>query len=160
MKKFANSTNRKSVSIRFVVMTAIVMAAAVFINALPNLTAQAESSGSFFGLAELFSSPAKTVVEQSFDEPASPIIVGTCESLAGGVVEVQGTAGTGTQPTGYPTLTAAFAAINSGAHTGTVAIDVCGDTTEPATTMFLSGSGSGAASYTTILIAPAGGADD
>ena len=83
---------------------------------------------------------------------------GICESLAGGVIEVEGTGGSGTQPTGYATLGAAFTAINTGVHTGTLVIDVCGNTTEGTATATLNASGSGAASYTTLTISPAGGA--
>jgi hypothetical protein len=83
---------------------------------------------------------------------------GTCESLAGGVIEVEGTGGSGTQPTGYATLGAGFTAINNGVHTGTIVIDVCGNTTEGTATATLNASGSGAASYTAITMSPAGGA--
>ena len=86
-------------------------------------------------------------------------VVGTCESLPGGVIEVEGTGGSGTQPTGYATLGAAFTAVNTGVHTGgTIAIDVCGDTAEGTATATLNASGSGAALYTAITISPVGGA--
>jgi trimeric autotransporter adhesin len=88
----------------------------------------------------------------------SEMVINSCESLSGGVIEVEGTGGSGAQPTGYPTLTAAFAAINTGVHTGTIVIDVCGNTTEGTATAIINASGSGAASYTTITISPAGGA--
>ncbi|MGD9562373.1 MAG: carboxypeptidase regulatory-like domain-containing protein [Pyrinomonadaceae bacterium] len=94
-------------------------------------------------------------------EPSRPpvLTVNTCESLPGGPIEVEGTGGSGAQPTGYTTLTAAFAAINSGIHTapaGTIFIDVCGSTVEPGTAI-LNGSGSGP-TYNAILIRPVGGA--
>ncbi|HRH38373.1 MAG TPA: hypothetical protein PK760_08515, partial [Flavobacteriales bacterium] len=57
----------------------------------------------------------------------------------------------------YPTLTAAFAAINAGTHTGAITVDIVGDTNEGTGTAILNASGSGAASYTSILIAPSGG---
>lgn len=57
----------------------------------------------------------------------------------------------------YPTLKGAFDAINAGTHTGTITIDIVGDTTETATAV-LNASGSGAASYTSITISPSGGA--
>lgn len=88
----------------------------------------------------------------------TPFTTGTCESLPGGVVEVEGTGGSGTQPTGYATLGAAFTAINNGVHTGTIVIDVCGNTTEGTASATLNASGSGAAVYTTITMSPAGGA--
>ncbi len=57
----------------------------------------------------------------------------------------------------YPTLQAAFAAINAGTHTGAVTVDIVADTTETATAV-LNASGAGSASYTGILVAPSGGA--
>jgi subtilisin-like proprotein convertase family protein len=57
----------------------------------------------------------------------------------------------------YATLKAAFDAINAGTHTGAVTVDVVGNTTETVTAV-LNASGSGSASYTSILISPAGGA--
>ena len=82
---------------------------------------------------------------------------GSCESLPGGVIEVEAAGGTGTQPTGYSTLAAAFTAINNGVHTGSVAIDICGSTTETVTAQ-LNASGTGSSSYTSISMIPAGGA--
>ena len=80
---------------------------------------------------------------------------GACESLPGGPIEVESVANT--TPTGYATLGAAFADINGGVYTGTITIDVCGDTTEAASAV-LNASGSGSASYTAIALSPAGGA--
>ncbi len=57
----------------------------------------------------------------------------------------------------YPTLKAAFDAINAGTLTGAVQLDVVGDCTETATAV-LNASGSGSASYTAVLIQPTGGA--
>src|SRR6185436_1384322 len=56
----------------------------------------------------------------------------------------------------YATLQAAFAAINAGTHTGAVTVDIVGNTTETGTAV-LNASGSGSASYTSILIQPSGG---
>ena len=53
----------------------------------------------------------------------------------------------------YPTLKAAFDAINAGTHTGAVTVDIVGNTSEP-TAARLNASGVGAASYTSIFIAP------
>ena len=61
-----------------------------------------------------------------------------------------------TGPTAYPNLGVVFSAIGAGTHTGTITIDVCGDTIEPSGGAILVASGSGSASYTTISIAPAG----
>lgn len=57
----------------------------------------------------------------------------------------------------YPTLKAAFDAINSGTHTGAITVDIVANTTETLSAV-LNASGSGMASYTSILIQPAGGA--
>src|SRR5262245_46252721 len=81
---------------------------------------------------------------------------GVCESLPGGAIALESTGGL-IGPTGYTTLGAAFADINNGNYSGTITIDVCGDTTEGASAV-LNASGSGSASYTGITIAPAGGA--
>lgn len=56
----------------------------------------------------------------------------------------------------YPTLAAAFAAINAGTHTGAVVVEVVGDTTET-TVAQLNASGSGSASYSSLQLRPAGG---
>lgn len=78
---------------------------------------------------------------------------GTCDTA--GPIEVESSGGTMT-PTAYPTLKDSFDAINAGTHTGTITIDVCGNTTEAASAV-LNASGSGSASYTGITISPAGG---
>ena len=57
----------------------------------------------------------------------------------------------------YTTLKAAFDAINLGTHTGAITIDLVGDTSETASAV-LNASGSGAASYTSIVVSPSGGA--
>ena len=56
----------------------------------------------------------------------------------------------------YATLSAAFAAINAGTHTGTVTVSIVGDTTEPTAGAILNASGAGSALYTTISITPSG----
>ncbi len=80
----------------------------------------------------------------------------------GGMIEVGGTGGSGTQPTGYATLSSAFGAINTGVHTGSIVIDVCGDTTEPTVagtpSAILNRSGLGSSSYSIITLSPVGGA--
>lgn len=55
----------------------------------------------------------------------------------------------------YATLQAAFAAINTGTHTGAITIDIVNNTTETGTAV-LNASGVGGSSYTSILIQPAG----
>lgn len=62
---------------------------------------------------------------------------------------------TGGTPTGsYATIHDAFTAINAGTHTGSIAISVNGNTTEPAAPVYLAASGQLSASYTSILIKP------
>ncbi len=73
-----------------------------------------------------------------------------------GPVTVTATAGT-VGPTDYATVKGAFDAINAGTHQGTLNIYVSGNTTETAPAV-LNASGSGSASYTTIVMIPAGGA--
>ena len=92
---------------------------------------------------------ADSVVKSS---PAAFITVGTCGEFGGLAIEVEGTGGTNAS---YATLKAAFDAINSGTHTGTITIDVCANTTETASAV-LNASGSGAASYTSIAMSPVG----
>ncbi|MBX7042952.1 MAG: T9SS type A sorting domain-containing protein [Ignavibacteria bacterium] len=56
----------------------------------------------------------------------------------------------------YPTLKAAFDAINSGVHTGAVTVSILGNTTETQTAI-LNASGVGNASYSNLTITPSGG---
>ncbi|MBP9209160.1 MAG: HYR domain-containing protein [Saprospiraceae bacterium] len=66
---------------------------------------------------------------------------------------------TGGVPMGsYASLSAAFDAINAGTHTGAISILVTGNTSEPAAGAILQASGTGSASYGSILIQPSGGA--
>jgi len=55
----------------------------------------------------------------------------------------------------YATLKDAFDAINAGTHTGAVTVSIVGNTTENASAV-LNASGTGAASYTSVNITPAG----
>ncbi|GIU81828.1 MAG: hypothetical protein KatS3mg006_0892 [Pyrinomonadaceae bacterium] len=99
----------------------------------------------------------KTNIEKSFRENPSTIsnlTPGTCDQ---GIDPIEVESSGGTTFATYATLGAAFSAINSGTHTGVITIDVCGNTTEPATAT-LNASGQGGASYTSITISPAGGA--
>ena len=59
--------------------------------------------------------------------------------------------------TSYVSLQAAFNAVNAGTHTGVINIGVCSDPlAEPVTGATLNASGSGSASYTSVLITPVG----
>ncbi len=73
-----------------------------------------------------------------------------------GPIEIESTGGTMT-PTAYATLKDSFDSINAGTHTGSIKVEVCGDTTETATAELLA-SGVGASSYTDVLVRPVGGA--
>ena len=66
---------------------------------------------------------------------------------------VEVTATGGTLDACYSTLKAAFDAINAGTHTGVLTILIHGNTTEAATAV-LNASGSGSASYTSVLMYP------
>ena len=57
----------------------------------------------------------------------------------------------------YPTLKAAFDAINAGTHTGAVTVEIVGNTTETVSAV-LNGSGTGGANYSSVMISPSGGA--
>ena len=60
---------------------------------------------------------------------------------------------------GYsPDLASAFATINADTHTGSVTIDIVGNTSELVAGAILNASGIRSASYTSILIQPSGGA--
>ncbi len=76
-------------------------------------------------------------------------------------IDVSGTIA-GITPVTYPTLKAAFDAINAGTHTGVITINVTASTTEAAVpaapTMILNPSGTGPSFYTAINMQPIGGA--
>ena len=85
--------------------------------------------------------------------PERPLVVGTCDTA--GPIEVESSGGTAAGvPTAYATLALAFTAINGGTiHTGTITIDVCGNTTETGTAGL-----NQVAGVTSVTISPAGGA--
>ena len=87
--------------------------------------------------------------------PGAHAALGVCDQ--GNLVDVEASGGT-TPLAGYATLGAAFAAVNAGTHTGTINIEICGNTDEGHATATLNASGSGPASYTSIMIRPVGGA--
>src|SRR4029079_8222767 len=71
-----------------------------------------------------------------------PATLGTCDTT--GPVEVESTGGL-TLPTAYATLAAALSNIVGGTHTGSISIEICGNTTETVTAT-LTASGAGATS--------------
>jgi hypothetical protein len=89
--------------------------------------------------------------------PSAPSLIGTCDTA--GPIEVESIGGTAAGvPTAYATLKLAFDAINPGViHTGSIAIDVCGNTTETATASLNSGTVA-PGSYTDVTIRPVGAA--
>lgn len=84
-----------------------------------------------------------------------PSVLGACST--GQNVDVESTGGTASA--GYSTLKAAFDAINAATHTGTINIEICGDTSEgTATATLTAGNDAGTANYTALTISPVGGA--
>lgn len=78
-------------------------------------------------------------------------------TIGGSPIVVTATTGN-VGPNVYANLKTAFDAINAGTHTGSITINVTGDTYVINTTASLNASGSGSASYSAILIQPNGGA--
>jgi hypothetical protein len=70
-----------------------------------------------------------------------------------GPVSVTATAGT-TGPVDYPTVKAAFDAINAGTHQGAITVSIVTSTVEGATPATLNSSGAGPALYTSVLVRP------
>lgn len=103
---------------------------------------------------ETFTPTATDTATATSTATFTPTPAGPCGS--GGNIEAFGTV-LGTAPTGYATLSAAFAAVNAGTHTGAITMYVCADTTEPAAGAILNASGAGAAVYTSMSITPLGG---
>ena len=93
--------------------------------------------------------PATEPATVQVDDPEGGAVCTTA-----GPIELQSSGGT-TTPTAYGTLKAAFDAIVIGTHTGSISIEVCGNTTETSTAA-LTASGIGATSYTSVLIRPVG----
>jgi hypothetical protein len=81
------------------------------------------------------------------------ILIGLFCTSAFGQVSVTATGGT-LGPTTYTSFTTAFAAINSGTHTGAITVQVTASFSESVSAV-LNASGSGSASYTSVLIKPA-----
>ena len=77
-------------------------------------------------------------------------------TLSAAWAQVSVTASGGTTSGSYSTISAAFAAINAGTHTGSIQIAITADVTEPAAVTALEGSGVGSASYSAVSIQPVG----
>ncbi len=77
-------------------------------------------------------------------------------ALSAAWAQVSVTATGGAASGSYATISAAFAAINAGTHTGSIQITVTANITEPAAVTPLEASGVGLASYTAISLKPSG----
>ena len=73
---------------------------------------------------------------------------------SGASAQVNVTATVGTPSASYATLKLAFDAVNAGTQGGVVTIDIAASTTEGTTPATLNSSGTGSASYTSVLIQP------
>ncbi len=133
--------SKKYRSIRFVIATLILLAISGM--------AFAESSGKY-GFSNLFSN----FTAQAEETAPTEAVIGVCDTA--GPIEIESTGGI-VVPTAYPTLAGAFAAIVAGTHTGAINVEVCGNTTETVSAE-LTASGVGAASYTSVIVRPVGGA--
>ena len=87
---------------------------------------------------------------------ASASVSVLCPPVSAGPVTITATAAT-PGPTDYPTVKAAFDAINAGTHQGSITIWIFGNTTETVAAV-LNASGTGSSVYTAILMLPSGGA--
>ncbi|MEZ4738894.1 MAG: hypothetical protein R2818_05930 [Flavobacteriales bacterium] len=86
------------------------------------------------------------------------VLLGAAFALVGTAnAQVDLTATGGVLNQSYTTLKGAFDAINAGTHTGVISIGISANTTETATAS-LNNSGAGSANYTSVSIAPTGGA--
>jgi hypothetical protein len=82
----------------------------------------------------------------------TPSTVGVCNS--GNNIDVESSGGSSLA--GYATLKAAFDSINAGTHTGTVIVEICGDTSETASAI-INASGTGSALYSSVDVRAVGG---
>lgn len=119
----------------------------------------ASSWGEAFWSLFNFEQNRSVTEETTGNSPAAgSFVIGSCDiANVSNPVEIESTGGT-TTPTAYTNLGAAFAAINAGTHTGSIAVEICADTNEGTATALLSASGTGSSSYTDISIKPVGGA--
>ncbi|MGH8094394.1 MAG: hypothetical protein ACREIF_13140 [Chthoniobacterales bacterium] len=90
--------------------------------------------------------PTATPIPTPTPSPTPPV--------SAGPVTITATAGD-LGPTDYPSVQAAFAAINAGTSQGVINVFVLGDTTETASAV-LNASGVGSASYSSVLMLPVG----
>ncbi|MBS1792677.1 MAG: hypothetical protein JSS81_02415 [Acidobacteria bacterium] len=146
---FVRPTVSKSSRVFGIVLIIFTIAIVGFASKWSGISVYAETFGRLWGAAP--DAAAAEPRAAGFNNSSLILTPGTCDTA--GPIEVEGPT-----PTAYATLGAAFTAINAGTHTGTITIDVCGDTNEGTATATLNASGAGAASYTSITMKPAGGA--
>lgn len=120
MKKFAGSKNHKFNRTRLIGLTAILLAAVVFISALPNLRAQTASSRSFFGLADLFSWQKAAI---------TPPTSGANDDIIAAPLDTKTVCSAGAD---FATLTLAVADANTAVPAGGRTYNVCAGFTETA----------------------------
>src|SRR5436190_3213556 len=138
----------KTAKTRFVIVASTLLIAFAAITAAASWTDYLDPFSFFTSQSEQAATPpAGTTAPDD-----QPMAFGTCGDVPLGLaIEVEAT--NSANNTSYATLTAAFAAINAATHTGTITIDVCGDTNEGTGTALLNSS----ATFTSIAMSPAGG---
>jgi len=85
------------------------------------------------------------------------VVLITLASTAVNAQNVNVTSTGGTATATYATVSAAFTAVNAGTHTGAITMNIVANTSEPGSVTALASSGTGSASYTSVLIRPFGG---
>lgn len=107
--------------------------------------------GSLTGLFETKASAQ----EKAPEAPAeSSMVVGTCDVASVALpIEVESVS-PASGPTAYASLQAAFAAINAGTHQGTISVEVCFNSLEPAGSAVLNSNAAAPAAYTSVSVRP------
>jgi hypothetical protein len=103
-----------------------------------------------------WSGPAKAAAEDSARSKTagSELVVGACDVATAGLpIEVESVS-PASGPTAYANLQAAFAAINAGTHQGTISVEVCFSSVEPAGSAVLNSNAAAPAAYTSVSISP------
>ncbi len=117
----------------------------------------ASTGGSSLGTGNNFTTPSLSATTTYWAEAVNNGCTGSSRTAVTATVNyVSVTATIATLSGCYATLKVAFDNINAGIHKGIITITISGNIIEPASAV-LNASGSGAASYTTVSIQPAGG---
>ena len=133
MKKSVNSNNRKFGFTRSIGLAAIVLIAAVFTSALPNLRAQAADNSSFFGLADLFdwrTESVSSLPSLDVNQKTSALKKADDDKSFAPTAAVTTNGGSGLAGT-YPDLASAITALNAATITSPVVINATGTETTP-----------------------------